>query len=231
VYAFSRRNECADIFKADIITNTGRIRPIDAKFLLDHKKENTIVLNLFDVSEMRKEDVDEEFCQKYNIPIIGVSESNFCSDVIKYCGVLCQQMIVHKCLNSFRRKYVVVGNDLFCHHIARYLANVYGDHNMSIFREYATKSCDYDFGDSIVVFSDYYNTFGMSVHEFKKKFFIPDENLVVFSTPWKMRKTLDALGPIPLIELHTLGFKAAELYLKKDTSNYMYKELVQVRNV
>jgi len=73
------------IDKADVVTNSGFLRPIDQQFINSMKKTAVISL-MWEPWEFRKEDLDLAACTKHGIAILGVNEDNKILNIMKYTG-------------------------------------------------------------------------------------------------------------------------------------------------
>ena len=73
------------IGKANIVTNSGFLRPIDKQFINSMKKTAVISL-MWEPWEFRKEDLDLVACTKHSIAILGVNEDNKILNIMKYTG-------------------------------------------------------------------------------------------------------------------------------------------------
>lgn len=79
------------ISTADIVTNSGNVRPINAKFIKKMKKTGIISL-MWEPWEFRDIDLDLTQCMKNGICVIGVNEENSILNVMKHDGELIQQI-------------------------------------------------------------------------------------------------------------------------------------------
>lgn len=72
---------------ADIITNSGMLRPITKEKISKFKKTAVIPL-LWETWEFRPNEIDILSCQNYNIPLIGTNENFSKIDMFMYPGML-----------------------------------------------------------------------------------------------------------------------------------------------
>jgi hypothetical protein len=84
----------ADIVaQADIITNSGHIRPIDAEMVALMKPTAVIPL-MFEAWEFRSSDVDLAACRRLDIPVVGTNERHSSVDVFSYLGMMAIKMLL-----------------------------------------------------------------------------------------------------------------------------------------
>lgn len=84
----------ADIVaQADIVTNSGHVRPIDAGMVRCMKPTAVIPL-MFEAWEFRSGDVDIEACRRLDIPVAGTNERHPAVDVFSYLGIMAVKMLL-----------------------------------------------------------------------------------------------------------------------------------------
>lgn len=79
------------IQKADVVTNSGLLRPIDKKFISNMKKSAVISL-MWEPWEYRSADLDLSECWKNNICVLGVNEDNKILNCMSYAGDLIKKI-------------------------------------------------------------------------------------------------------------------------------------------
>lgn len=93
------------ISQADIITNSGMLRPIDRK-LISKFKNGAVLPLMFEAWELREQDIDLGACKDYKIPIAGTWENHPDLKVFDYVEILCLKM-------AFEAGFEVRGNNIF----------------------------------------------------------------------------------------------------------------------
>jgi hypothetical protein len=78
--------------RADIVTNSGHLRPIDRSIISKLPRHCTIAL-MFETWEFRAFDIDLAACRERSILIAGVNERHPSVDVFSYLGPLCVNML------------------------------------------------------------------------------------------------------------------------------------------
>lgn len=97
---------------ADIITNLGFVRPIDAGFL-EYVRQDAVVPYMCEAWEVRDGDVDLSVCRKRGIPVMATDESNPLVNVFSFSGSLCIKMLHLLEIEVFESKLAIISNDKF----------------------------------------------------------------------------------------------------------------------
>jgi len=71
--------------QADIITNSGHVRPIDAE-TISWMKQGAIIPLMYEAWEFRDTDIDLEACRKRGIQVAGTNERHPAVDVFRFLG-------------------------------------------------------------------------------------------------------------------------------------------------
>lgn len=80
------------VAQADIITNSGHVRPLDAT-LLSWTKPTVVVPLMYEAWEFRDGDVDLAACQARAIPVAGTNERHPDVDVFSFLGVMAIKLL------------------------------------------------------------------------------------------------------------------------------------------
>lgn len=107
---FSRKDE--RIAVADIVTNLGFVRPLDASFLRRLKRTAVIPL-MFETWEYRPEDLDLAECRRLGIPVLGTNETHPDLQIFQYVGHLVLKLLFELDIEVFRARVMVVGSGEF----------------------------------------------------------------------------------------------------------------------
>lgn len=229
---------------ADIITNSGAIRPINEQFLRHCKKDNISIPLMFEAWELRKEDIDIDACKNYKVKVAGTWENHPSLKVFDYAGYLAVKM-------AFDAGFEVKGNNIIV-----WSDDHFGDTITSVFEKLgATVTlttdrnlfysilpttdfvfiADYDesksyFSDSNDSVFDYREiqkiSYGTTfIHLYGNVDITFCKNNDIITLPLKQGKnqvmthTLGYIGMIPIIKLLVAGFKVGqELNQNKLTS-------------
>lgn len=99
------------IHKADIITNSGLLRPINKK-IIDSMKNTAIISLMWEPWEFRPEDIDLNECWKKQIPILGVNEHNSIMNIMQYDGEAIIKILNDANISLVDKKIILVGENL-----------------------------------------------------------------------------------------------------------------------
>lgn len=79
------RKDAAIVGEADIVTNSGQVRPIDAE-TVSCMKPSAVVPLMYESWEYRRRDVDLAACRARGIPVAGTNERHPAVDVFSFLG-------------------------------------------------------------------------------------------------------------------------------------------------
>lgn len=105
---------------ADIITNSGHLRPIDKSFLSSTKRTAVIPL-MYEAWEFRDSDVDLNECWKRKIPVLGTNEEKEEINVFQYLGPMCAKQLLEYQMPILGTKVLLICDNRFAYYIAHYL--------------------------------------------------------------------------------------------------------------
>jgi hypothetical protein len=100
------------IEQADIVTNLGFVRPLDAKFLRRLKSTAVIPL-MWEAWEYRPEDIDLNESRRLGIPVLGTNEHHPDLQVFKYVGMLAVKLLFELEIEVYRSNIVIIGSGEF----------------------------------------------------------------------------------------------------------------------
>jgi hypothetical protein len=221
--------------KADIVTNLGFVRPIDAEAVAAMKPTAGIPL-MCEAWEFRSGDVDLSVCRSKGIAVLGTNEDYSGLKVFDFSGNLCLKMLFEMGIEVYKSKIAVISGDKFGLVIEKYLKAAGGE--IGRFENLKDKKCrEFLKGADALVVADYtsYEVFignngqmgadellelspGISLIQFCGIVEVeeldrvgighfPEHNVGAM----RMGMTLADLGVRPIIDLHTAGLKVGEL--------------------
>lgn len=82
-----------DVGQADIITNSGHVRPIDAQ-MIGWMKPTAVIGLMYEAWEFRHEDVDLTACRQRGIQVVGVNERHPSVDVFSFLGIMAVKLLL-----------------------------------------------------------------------------------------------------------------------------------------
>lgn len=97
---------------ADIITNSGFLRPLDSSKLKYVKKDVVIPL-MYEKWELRHSDIDINYCKKKNIKVSATNENYHKIQVFEYVGPLALKMCFEAGYEVFNNEIIVWSDDNF----------------------------------------------------------------------------------------------------------------------
>lgn len=81
------------VFQADIITNSGHLRPIDA-VMINAMKPTAVIALMYEAWEFRPDDVDLLACRRRGIEVVGVNEQHPQVDVFSFLGMMAIKLLL-----------------------------------------------------------------------------------------------------------------------------------------
>jgi hypothetical protein len=221
--------------QADIVTNLGFVRPIDAQ-AVGAMKPTTVVPLMCEVWETRPSDVDLAACRERGILVMGTNESAPGLRVFEFCGPLGVRMLLEAGLEIYQNRIVIVSSDRFGDVLLAALRAAGAEVipiGPAALREQSQALVDCD----AIVLADYAYpgaligenaplsgtdlaalASGTVVIQFAGGADVADLARHGIPTvpprpvgPFRMGQTLAALGPKPVIDLHGAGLKIGQL--------------------
>jgi hypothetical protein len=100
------------IAEADIITNSGHVRPIDAA-MIGAMKPTAVIPLMYEAWEFRPSDIDLAACRKRQIPVAGTNETHPRIGVFPYLGSLAVDLLFNAEIPVYRSKILLLCNNRF----------------------------------------------------------------------------------------------------------------------
>ena len=104
--------------RADLITNSGFLRPLN-ETKLKFAKDSTVVPLMFEAWEARKEDVDLDYCNRRGIKVAGTNELHEDLNVFPQVGHLAAKMVFEAGYEIYGNKIAIWSDDDFGHVIEK----------------------------------------------------------------------------------------------------------------
>jgi hypothetical protein len=234
------------IKQADIITNLGFVRPLNAEFLSEADAKKTAIPIMCEAWETREADVDINYCKKNNFKVAGTWENHPDLKIFSGCGPLAIKMAMEAGYEVYQNNIIVWSDDHFGEVISEAFlrlgaSKVITTTDADVLYKSAADTdfiffCDYDEQRTILgtdgfldinLLSEKNKSIGI-VHLYGDidVEYLKANNIHVFPNQKGrasvMTRTLAHLGMIPIINLHAAGLKVGEC-LKRNISS----ELVQ----
>jgi predicted Fe-Mo cluster-binding NifX family protein len=110
------------IAAADIVTNSGQVRPIDAP-MIALMKPSAVVTLMYESWEFRSTDVDLNACRARGIRIAGVNEDHPAVDFFAFLGPMAIKQLHDAGISVYRSRIVLLCDNSFGPFIAKSLQN------------------------------------------------------------------------------------------------------------
>jgi hypothetical protein len=233
-----------DVFsEADLVTNLGFVRPIDYKAVA-RLKTGAVVTVMHEAWELRGEDIDLDACKERDVLVLATNEEAELLDIFPLAGTLCLKMLFDAHVEVRGAKILLVGEDKFVYAIREAISSCGGigiivpDLAAPLHRESLEEA------DALVV-ADYVRTTPIiaddgDISPSVLQLLAPQITLVQYAgrsdtsaveacgipvypskqlQPHRMALTTAALGPRPVVDLHTAGLKVGEIGVRTAREN------------
>jgi hypothetical protein len=88
------------VAQADIITNSGHVRPIDAE-MVSWMKPSAVVPLMYEAWEFRPGDIDLAACRRHGIKVAGTNECHPAVDVFSFLGTMAVKLLLDAGITSY----------------------------------------------------------------------------------------------------------------------------------
>lgn len=102
--------------KADIVTNSGHLRPLD-KSMIDLLKPTAVIPLMYEAWEFRSDDVNLEACTTRGIPVAGTNEEHPIINVFQYLGVTVVKQLLAYPIEILENSILLLCDNPFAPHI------------------------------------------------------------------------------------------------------------------
>jgi hypothetical protein len=110
----------AIVSRADIVTNSGHVRPIDAEFVR-WMKPSAVISLMYEGWEFRPGDIDLEACRQRGIRIGATNERHPDVDVFSFLGMMATKLLLDAQVAVYRSSLLLLCDNPFCGFISRTL--------------------------------------------------------------------------------------------------------------
>lgn len=251
VILFSRGDD--RIGEADIVTNLGFVRPLDAYFLR-RLKWNVVIPLMFETWEYREGDLNLPECRKLGIPVLGTNEHHPDLRTFEYIGLVAMKLLFEIGIEVFRSNIIVMGSGEFAEQVilslreanatVTFLSTEKESNFVSTSAWQALKEAE---AVVVVEHQNHDMLIGKDGEIKAEELYAINPLLVVvhicggvdqdaleavhlryhptrFAPPGNMSVTTDYLGPKPLIDLHTAGLKVGEELARARARGFLGQE-------
>jgi hypothetical protein len=106
------------IGEADIVTNSGHVRPINGR-LVARMKPSAVIPLMYEAWECRQSDLDLSACRQHGIRVAGTNERIAAVDVFSYLGVMAAKLLLDAGIAVYGSRVVVLCDNPFAPYIER----------------------------------------------------------------------------------------------------------------
>lgn len=111
------------ISQADIITNSGHLRPLN-ELILKYAKDEVVIPLMYEAWEWRDADMDIGYIRKRNIKVGATNERHPQIDVFNYLGDMVLKQIFDSGICPYKNKFILLCNNDFGPFIAKVLSGI-----------------------------------------------------------------------------------------------------------
>ncbi|MEQ8628962.1 hypothetical protein [Ekhidna sp.] len=233
----------AHLNQADVITNSGFLRPLD-RSKLQYCKAGVVIPLMFEAWELRDEDVNLDYCKSKGIRVAGTWEKHPSIKVFQHIGQLALKMAFEAGYEVFDNKILIWSEDEFGEEIEAAFKGVHANQvvrstdpellyelaeelDFIFIAEYKERRSFFDEILDLKKLRSINATMGL-VHLYgdidmnywtknMEGFIHPQQN----GLPRVMTRTLGHVGLLPIINLQAAGLKVGEMMIKNETSELM----------
>jgi hypothetical protein len=117
VEALAERVKTA-VAQADIVTNSGHVRPIDAE-MISMMKPTSVIPLMYETWELREVDIDLAACRKRGIRLTGTNERHPAVDVFSFLGTMAVKLLLDAGVSVYSSHVLLVCDNAFGEFIQR----------------------------------------------------------------------------------------------------------------
>lgn len=222
------------INRANIITNSGLLRPIDKEFLKSVSTDKCVIPVMYEAWELRESDLDLEECKNKGIKVAGTWENHPAIKVFDGIGPLSVKLAMEAGFEVYQNNIVIWGDDDFGETSVKYFERLGAESvlmttELDEFYGAVTNAdfvyfCSYHEGRNLIGTNGIIDMNRVKslnpaigiVHLYGdiNEAFVRESGLKVYPEkngfPSVMSETLAYLGERPLINLQAAGFKVAQ---------------------
>lgn len=120
---FTDKIDGSIISTADIITNSGHLRPIN-KNILQYAKKGCVIPLMYESWEYRESDLDIIYCKEKGITVGATNERHSGINVFSYLGDMAVRQLLDSGVCLYENRFVLICNNQFGPYIAKTLKKV-----------------------------------------------------------------------------------------------------------
>ena len=117
---FASRATNPMLAEADIVTNSGHVRPLDV-MKIGHMKPAAVIPLMYEAWEFRPADVDLAACRRKGIRVVATNEQHPQVDVFGYLGVLALKQLMDAGISAYKSRILLLSDNDFSSYVERAL--------------------------------------------------------------------------------------------------------------
>jgi len=220
------------VSQADIVTNSGHVRPIDAE-MISWMKPGAVIPLMYETWEFRDTDIDLEACRKRGIKVAGTNERHPAVDVFRFLGDMAIKLLLDMGMALSHNRVLTLCDNDFSTFIERGLSGA--GVNVTVRESIQEAPSDHPFDAIIVALKPQTNPVitaadaaimaqrwpGTALAQFwgdVDRDALQAEGIPVWPpappAPGHMAILLSDVGPEPVVRLQCGGLKAGEALLR-----------------
>jgi hypothetical protein len=106
------QKEASQIAQADIVTNSGHVRPIDAT-TVSWMRDTAVVPLMYEAWEFRPDDVDLQACRERGITVAGTNERHPAIDVFSFLGIMAVKLLLDAGVAVYASRLLILCDNPF----------------------------------------------------------------------------------------------------------------------
>ncbi|MDX5480880.1 MAG: hypothetical protein LPK07_04280 [Hymenobacteraceae bacterium] len=111
------------IAQADVITNSGHLRPLN-RLMLQHTKDTAVIPLMYEAWEWREADMDIDYIRERGFKLGATNERHPEVDVFNYLGDMAVKQIMDAGLCLYKNKFILLCNNDFGPYIAKVVSRM-----------------------------------------------------------------------------------------------------------
>lgn len=116
----------AEVSKADIITNSGHVRPLDTE-TIGWMKSTAVIPLMYEAWEFRSSDIDIETCRRRGIAVAGTNERHPAVDVFSFLGPMAIKQLLDAGVAVYASRILLLCDNFFSSFIEKRLVSCGAD--------------------------------------------------------------------------------------------------------
>jgi hypothetical protein len=222
------------VAQADIVTNSGHVRPLDAP-MITAMKPGTVVALMYEGWEFRADDLDLEACRAAGVLVAGSNERHPHFDVFSYLGPLAVKLLADAGVGAYGSSILLLCDNPFVDYLSKGLraagasvevavkpADARGDAFDAIVVSLTPrKAVVLDAADARVIACRWPDAVVGQFFGDIDRAALAALDVVMWPpappAPGHMGVLLSELGPDPIVRLQAAGLKSAEVLWRRDS--------------